>query len=179
MLIKKIIIKLKLFEMKKKLAILFVLAGFVGILISTSCTKCDEETTSATFSKALINGDALANLDLTNDTNEFGGFEIHLEKVPAGTKIFANINSMDLDPNPSGYINYQELTFQTTVSSAGKYEIEVYAGQKNVDVTILADDFEYNQKINDSTSEWKVFSLSDQNVSIINNQVKYVNLQFN
>ncbi len=164
--------------MRKRLSILFVLAGFAFMIYSTSCTKLEDETTSVTFKNATIKGDALANLDLSNDTNQFGGFEIQLEIVPSGTKIFARINSMDLDPNPSNVVDYQDITYETSADN-GKYEVVVQAGQGNVPVTILADDFEYNQKINDSTWEWKVFSMQNQNLTVINNQVKYKNLEFN
>lgn len=164
--------------MKKQLSILFVFVALVGLIFSTSCTKCDDETTALTFKNATIKGDALANLDISNDTNQFGGFEIQLEKVPDGTKIFARINSMDLDPNPSNFIDYQDITYEASVTN-GKYEVTVQAGQGNVPVTILADDFEYKRKINDSTWEWKVFSLPNQNIPVINDQVKYLNLEFN
>ncbi|OQX79308.1 MAG: hypothetical protein B6D61_03790 [Bacteroidetes bacterium 4484_249] len=164
--------------MRKRLSILFVFAGIAFMMYSTSCTKCDDEAVALTIKNAIIKGDALANLDLSNDTNQNGGFEIQLEKVPNGIKIFARINSMDLDPNPSNMIDYQDITYETSVDN-GKFEVTVQAGQGNVPVTILADDFEYNQKINDSTWEWKVFSLQNQNLTVINNQVKYNNLQFN
>ncbi|RLD57983.1 MAG: hypothetical protein DRJ05_08810 [Bacteroidetes bacterium] len=164
--------------MRKHLSILFIVAGLAGMIFSTSCTKLEDETSSSSMSKATIKGEALANLDLSNDTNATGGFEIQLEKVPNGTTVFARINSMDLDPNPNVQIDYQDITFQVTVEN-GEYEVEVYAGKGNVDVKLITDQFEYNQKINDSTREMKVFTHVDENVVVINNQIKFVELLFN
>jgi len=164
--------------MRERISILFVLAGLVCLIFSTSCTKCDEETTSQTFKQATIKGDALANLDLSNDTNQWGGYEVQLEKVPSGTIVFARINSYDLDPNPDNFVDYQDITFETEVNN-GEYEVMVYAGPSNVGVTLLADEFTYQTKINDSTYEWRVYAIQNQNLSVINDQTKFQNLIFN
>jgi len=164
--------------MRKQLSILFIVAGLAGMIFSTSCTKLEDETASSSMSKATIKGEALANLDLSNDTNATGGYEIQLENVPNGTTVFARINSEDLDPNPGNQVDYQDITFQTTVEN-GEYEIKVYAGKSNVIVTMITDEFEYNRKINDSTWEMKVFSHQDENLTVINNQIKYLELFFN
>jgi hypothetical protein len=164
--------------MKKHLTILFIVAGLAGMIFSSSCTKVKDETPSSLMTTATIIGEALANLDLSNDTNATGGFELQLEKVPDGTKIFARINSEELDPNPNNFLNYQDITFSTTVTN-GEYEIQVYAGQSDVVVTLITDEFEYDQKINDSTWQKKVFSHLDENLTIINSQIKYLELVFN
>jgi hypothetical protein len=143
--------------------------AFTGVIIISSCTKLEDEPAAADMSTATIKGTALANLDLSNDTNQFGGFEIKYEKVPTGTRIIARINSADLDPTPDFTMEYQDITFETQVGNAGAYELSVYAGVGNVNVFITGEDFMYQQKINDSTYENRVFRFADQNVSVLKN----------
>lgn len=163
--------------MKKFLMTMLILSGFVGLIVISSCTKFDETTTPKSLTYATIIGEARANLDLSNDTNEYGNPVIQWEKVPAGTMIFARINSEDLDPNMADD-QYQDILFETTVESNGMYTIQVYAGASNVNVALFADNFKYDQKINDSTWEEEVFTYQMQNLQVIKNMTKNNELFF-
>jgi len=162
----------------KKVTLLFALLTLGSMIYFSSCTKCDIENTQKSMSTTLIKGKAYANLDFRNDTNDFGGFEIQYEAVPTGTKLIARLNSQDLDPNPSGGLDYQTLTFETTVDNSGEYQLEVYAGADNLNVTITAEDFEFNQIVNDSTFQMRYFSLPATGVSVSSNSIDYNDLTF-
>jgi len=164
--------------MKNKLFTAIIAVALLGLFYLASCTKIEDAKSTTTIGMATINGEARANLDLTNDTNQYGLYEVQYEKVPGGTQIFARINTMDLDPNPSGNVDYRDITFNTTVTSSGLYEVEVYAGPSSTSVMLIADQFKYNQKINDSTWEEKIFSMSDVSLSVINDQKRIRNLTF-
>ena len=130
------------------------------------------------MSSALIEGMVYANLDITNDTNEFGAYELQWELVPAGTKLFARINAEDLDPVPHFNTDYQDILFQTTVISDGSYTMSVYAGVGDVNVLMMGQEFLYDQKINDSTLLERTFGLNDLQVSVIKNITRTVDLYF-
>lgn len=168
-----------LLKMKNQLIGFIFLAFFVGLIFSSSCTKLEDPAETTSMTTATITGEAMANLDLSNDTNEFGGFEIQYENVPAGTVIYGRIDSEDLDATPNQFFEYEYILFNTKVSNNGKYTLEVYAGVNNVDVAVFADDFYYNQKINDSTWEWKTFSLQNQNLIVTKDIKKFEDLIFN
>ncbi len=127
---------------------------------------------------AIIEGIVYANLDLSNDTNEFGAYELQWELVPAGTKLFARINAEDLDPVPDFQSDYQDILFQTTVLSDGTYGMSVYAGVRDVNVLIMGQEFLYDQKINDTTYEERTYGLNDLQVSVIKNITRTVDLYF-
>ncbi|MEZ5082931.1 MAG: hypothetical protein R2750_05725 [Bacteroidales bacterium] len=163
--------------MKKNLTILLILTGFVSLAYFSSCTKIDEETTPKSLTYAIIKGEAKANLDLSNDTNSYGGFEIQWEKVPLDTKVFARINSEDLQNEPTDDL-YQDILFETSVDNSGNYEVQVYAGNSNTYVTLFADNFKFDQKINDSVWEEKIFAFQTQEVMVSKNMTKTFELIF-
>ena len=151
----------------------------LGILHLASCTKLEDAKPTSSIAKAMIMGDVKANLDLTNDTNQYGFPESRYEQVPSGTLLQARMNTESLDPNPNTILAYRDILFSAKVGSDGTYTFEVYAGPSNTPVTIIADDFRYDQKINDSTWEEKIFYLNNVNISVIQNQTNIVDLFFN
>jgi hypothetical protein len=155
-----------------------ILIAFIALTFVTSCTKCEDDPEPAAMSSAIITGIVYANLDLTNDTNAFGFYELHWEKVPVGTKLFARINSEDLDPTPDFNTQYQDILFETAVQTGGAYNMSVYAGVGDVTVLIKGQEFLYNQKINDSTLEERTFGLLDTQVSVIKNITRTEDLYF-
>ncbi len=166
------------FNLMKTTKTFLILIAFIAFSFVTSCTKCEDEPTPAAMSTAKIEGIVYANLDLTNDTNALGFYELQWEKVPAGTKLFARINSEDLDPTPDFNTEYQDILFETTVLTGGSYNLSVYAGVSDVTVLIKGQEFLYNQKINDSTLEQRTFGLVDTQVSVIKNITRTEDLYF-
>jgi len=149
---------------------------FLGVI--TSCEKCDDSETDKTMTYAIVKGYVRANLDMRNDTNEFGGFEIQYEKVPAGTRIIARINSADLANDFNPLLNYEDITFEATVDNNGDYTLNVYAGVKDVNVLIMGEDFEYEQWIKDSTREWKKFTTPDLQTTVVKNLTKIEDMTY-
>jgi len=162
----------------KKITLSIVLLSIMGMFYFSACTKVDIEKVEKEMTTTLIKGFAYANLDFTNDTNEFGGAEIQYEAVPAGTLLFAKLNSEDLDPNPNGQMEYQTLSFDATVGSDGSFEFKVYAGVDNINVTITAEDFEYNQVIDEDTTEKRYFVLPQSVVTVSQGSVDFIDLLF-
>lgn len=123
--------------MKRKIFALMLIGGF---LFTTSCIK-DEQTSPAsldTSKTATIKGLVRVQLDLLNDT-----LGLRLENAPAGTKITFRVNASQYVLNPSG--TYDDLIFETTLNSSGEYSIEIPATNKGVNVSIIPDEFVYNQ----------------------------------
>jgi len=140
--------------MNKKVLIVFSLVA----LIFVSCSK-ETETVTVTNGSAKITGVAKCDLDLTNTEREF---------VPAGTKIIATIDTKDLVNNPDNTITYPERTFTTTVGANGVYTLTVDANSKTVSVDIQASDFEYDQKVNDTTFTRKVYVYGTSTRTVVN-----------
>jgi hypothetical protein len=155
-----------------------ILIAFIAVSFVTSCTKCEDEPTPAAMSSAIIEGYVYADLDLTNDTNALGFYELQWEKVPVGTKLFARINAEELDPTPDFNTEYQDILFETTVLTGGSYSMSVYAGVGDVTVLIMGQEFLYNQKTDVSTFEQKTFGLADTQVSVIKNITRTEDLYF-
>ncbi|HBX51411.1 MAG: hypothetical protein A2275_12715 [Bacteroidetes bacterium RIFOXYA12_FULL_35_11] len=115
--------------MKKVLFSLFAL-GLVSMLSFNSCNKANTSTSEPVAGTATIKGVIKAdiNLDGTDET------------VPAGTKVIAQINAVDLIDNPTPGYNYGKIQYETTTSSIGEYSISVAAGTKSVSVNLICDD---------------------------------------
>jgi hypothetical protein len=152
-----------------KILTISALALFVTL---SSCEKDDEYTPEA-MTKATIKGRVEANLNTTNTGDEF---------APTGTKIIAVINAADLSNDPVPGYNYKDMTFETTVDANGNYEFKIYANTKNVNVTIMAEDFIYDQVIPEgtgTTTQRKVFVAGNQFTTVIKNTTKVVDLFYN
>ena len=149
--------------MKKIILPGLILAGFISLWVFSSCEKCDDETAAKAMTTAIIKGYVQANLDTRNDTNENGGYEVVYEDAPVGTAIIARINSADLTNDP---IQGEDLTFETTVDNNGEYSLSVYAGTKNVNVTIIATDFSYEQ-VGSDQDEMKNYWANDGQTTVV------------
>lgn len=154
----------------------FIFPLLVGIMLSftlfTGCEKDDNDEVKIAeeeLGKATIEGIVYANLNLANDTNDFGGYEVQYERAPAGTKIVATINGGELVSNPDPYVDYGNYKFDTEVATDGTFSIEVYAASNSANVILRAEDFAYDQQTTDSTTERKVFEANIQSPSVIAN----------
>lgn len=152
----------------------FYLPLIVGIMLSftlfISCEKDDNDEVKITekeLGKATIEGVVYANLNLANDTNDFGSYEVQYERAPAGTKIVATINGGELVSNPDPYVDYGNYIFNTEVEGDGTFSIEVHASSHSANVILRAEDFAYEQQTTDSTTERVVFEANIQSPSVI------------
>lgn len=155
--------------MKKRLFNMLPILGLALILVFTSSCEKDEDINNPTptLSTATITGFVYANLDLSNDTNEFGGYEMQYEKAPNGTILHAYIDAEDFVSEPQAGVVYQNLSYTTTVGNDGSYTFELPAVNKDVTVRITADEFSYNKIVNDSTNEMTNYAIMEQSPSII------------
>jgi hypothetical protein len=129
----------------------------ISLVLAVMILSCEDEKTNKEFEngKATIEGTALVNLDLSNDT-----VGIVYESVPQGIRIYATINSIDLVQFPSGGVNYGTIIYDTVVGANGSFVFEVDANVDPVTVTFSADDFAANQVQGDETTEETVFELA-------------------
>lgn len=127
--------------MKKVLFAIIVLASFAFVF--SSCEK-EEDYSAPAMTTAKIEGRVEA--DLNQETTG-------LEKVPAGTKIFARINTADLVQNPIAGYTYEDKIYTTTVTAEGKYSFTVEAGKDPVAVSIWGEDFEYTITLWDGSTD--------------------------
>ena len=122
--------------MKPKFYLSFFLVAIIFVGFSCSKDEIAPETTR-TVPKATIKGKVWADLDASS--NGPG-----LEAGPSGLKIIAQIWAPDLAEGtvrvPETYINYE-----TTTNGSGEYTIEVDATTAGLTVTLVSDDFTYNQ----------------------------------
>ncbi len=119
--------------MKKTLLFLSI----VGAL--ASCKKNDTgDNTNTPAAKLVITGKAFANLDISD--NDFDW-----ELVPAGTKVTAFVPLNDLRLKADTNLNGRYASFSTSVLSDGTYTISFGAPDKQVAVTLVYDDFAYDQ----------------------------------
>ena len=140
-------------------------------LLLFSCTKEKVDPVVISNGNATVTGIARADLDLSL---------IGLEFVPEGTIIMAKINLGDLvlhDENDSTV--YGDKIYKTTVGTNGRYTINVEANTMNVDVSIMGEDFEYNQIVNDTLIVRKIYTLATNHTNVIDGMTKVVDLSYN
>ena len=137
--------------MKRTIQLAMIL--FVTVMVTVSCKK---EMTNDVFENgsATIQGTALVNTNLTNDTAG-----VAYEAVPQGVAIYAMISTFDLVEFPSNGANYGVMILDTVVGANGSFSFSIPANQKNVSVSFSADDFRANQIQFDESVESKVFTL--------------------
>ncbi len=158
----------------KKNIFTIALLSLTALLIFTNCDKEEEEIASDPMTTATIKGLVEANLNLTNDTDALGFYELKLELVPVGTKVIAVVNAADLVANPDPAVTYQDLTYETTVDASGMYTFTVDAITKSANYTLKFDDFEYDQRIFPDTvtvTERKVYTIADKYPSVVKNEI--------
>jgi len=140
-------------------------------LVLFSCTKETVEPVVVTNGNATVTGIARADLDLT---------QLGLEYVPEGTIIMAKINLGDLFLNGGNDSTvYGDKIYRTTVGTNGRYTINVEANEFNVDVSIMGEDFEYNQIVNDTVIVRKIYTLATNHTTVIDGMTKVVDLTYN
>ena len=141
----------------KKSSLLLMPVLAVAILFS-SCKK-EEEPTTPTDTNATIKGAAFANM---NNSSTSPG----LERAPTGTRITALIDPMDIMIEPDTTMVTDKIRVFATVDAEGNYTLSVRARNANVPVTIIADDFVFDQ-VQDSSTIRKVYTANQFNVTVI------------
>ncbi len=160
--------------------ILPVLTLGLVIILTTACEKTEDENPAAANGTAFIMGKVEANLDLRNDTLPNGNpGPAVLERVPAGTKIFARFNTIDLVLNPVPGANYAIQTLTTSVDANGDYRFEIPANSKNVNVTVVPEDFIHTIILTDSTTlDNQKFQSGGNAVTVFNGITEYSNIVY-
>ncbi len=126
--------------------------------------SCKDEMKNESFTNgtATIRGTAYVELNLTTP---------ELDYAPAGTRIYARINSEDLVEFPSTSVNYGDIIYDTTIGADGAFTFVVAANSKDVTVTFSSDDFAANQIQFDESSESEVFTLPEIYTETVNDGV--------
>ena len=149
-----------------------VLTIFSLALVNFSCSK--EESNSSTpdpSANAVIKGAVFAELDISN---------ADIERAPFGTKIHALIDPRDVMIDPDTQMIMDKIRITTTVDGSGNYTLNIRAKNSEVPVTIIADEFIFDQKqFTPGTSIRKVYSTNQITTSVIAGQTKVNDLIFN
>ena len=148
---------------------------FIILLISISLLSCKKETEAEPIvvvnGSAIIMGQVRADLDLT---------QVGLEYAPEGTVILAKICLDDLTvTNPNDSISSGSIVYKTTVDTNGRYFLKVDANAYNVDVSVLGEDFEYNQRVNDSVIIRQIYTVATNHCVVIDGMTKIMDLHYN
>ncbi|MEX0719357.1 MAG: hypothetical protein WD059_01735 [Balneolaceae bacterium] len=123
---------------------------------------------------ATIQGTAYANLDETNDTTG-----VILERAPANTNVKVVLDAADF-VNIAPGVDYQNLSYTTTVDGSGNFEIEIPALDEPINAEIYLDSFIANQFKADSTNESRLFTPAafPINASIVADFTSYHNVTY-
>ena len=147
--------------MKTKVLSIFAIATIALI----SCKKT-EPAVPAGPGEATIEGVLYAPLNLGNDTATTGGYELHNEFAPNGTKVTAVIDTEDLQKDPQNGYNYEKLQFTTTVSNDGVFTFSnLPAISQSAGVKLKFGDFKADQAQVDPSNnpaENKIYTLNDK-----------------
>jgi hypothetical protein len=137
-----------------------------------SCTKDEDENPASAgqFGIATITGQVKADLDLS---------QTNFEYVPSGTVIIAkiDINDLNIEYSQDG-IDQGFKIYKTTVDENGRYSFNVDANAINVDITVMGEDFEYNQVVNDSLVVRRIFTLGQYYTTAVDGMNKVVDLNY-
>jgi hypothetical protein len=151
---------------------MIILFFAVASMLMTSCKKEEEAKPASSMKKATITGHVYADLDMTEPGDEM---------APAGTKIFAIINTAQflLDPDPN--VIYPFKYYEATVGTDGKYTLTFDVGNMPIQqITILGSDFWYDRKISPSITELTVYKLSPTFVGPLVPNITHIrNLKYN
>lgn len=101
---------------------------------------------------ATITGTVFAELDVTN---------AETEPAPQGTKVKVVLDSEDFVTSPQPGVQYQSLTYTTTLDASGNYNVEVPALEGPVSAVIYLDNF--SADVEGDTSDDKVIFQSNPN----------------
>ena len=148
------------------------------LLLSLSVTSCKKDTVTTntkTTGSASVTGTLKANLDLTNDTTQYGTPQIQYESVPQGTSITFIIDSKDLQDNPDSSYVYPKLEFNTTTGAGGAFSITLPANSNAINAKVHFADFRYNVIVgfigSTPITQSQILSKALDNVSIYNKAV--------
>ena len=152
-------------KMKKTIVIATAL-----ILGFSSCKKEDDPVVSNSYSgSAKISGVVKAELDVTNANPEF---------APAGTVVLLEYNQEDLYLNPDPTRVYETKTVSTTVDANGEFSATVPTNGKAVDVSVMPQDFAYNQITGAGTTARVVFTVSPVTTSVVKGASKVIDFNY-
>lgn len=121
----------------------------LGLLIMASCKDNEITTTVSSPLYAEVNSVVQCNFDVTNDTNQFGRYEIQPEFVPSGTKLHFTVSGKDLQVNPVPGYNYQDVVVTEVVGANGKIKASVPVGSNSTNISVGGDEFEANYTYTD------------------------------
>jgi hypothetical protein len=139
-------------------------------LFGLSCSKDSDSSTLAPEANAIIQGAAFAELDLSNS---------NIERAPSGTKIHALIDPKDVMIDPDTEMVLDKIRITTVVDGSGNFSLNLRAKNSAVPVTIIADDFVFDQKqFTPGTSFRKVYTASEISTTIFAGQTKVNDLIF-
>lgn len=155
----------------KKVNLILVAIATVCLFSTVSCEK-ETSNTPSVIGKATITGKALVNLNYINDVPS-----TTYDKVAAGTKIYAKINSKDLVLNPTNG-NYADIIYTTTVDASGNYSFTIDANTKPVNVSIYSDDFRENLVVDATTTKSTIFTLDSYSETVRDGVSKILDLYF-
>ncbi|MFN7847940.1 MAG: hypothetical protein ACK5P4_12070 [Bacteroidota bacterium] len=154
----------------KKAILYTTLSIFTCTAIFSSCRK-DDNSSPSPEANAVIQGAVFAELDLSNS---------NIERAPFGTKIHALIDPKDVMIDPDTQMVMDKIRITTTVDGSGNFTLNLRAKNSAVPVTIIADDFIFDQKLlTAGTSARKVYTMNAVSTTIIAGQTKVNDLIFN
>ena len=160
-------INLKTKKMKRKIFSILAIAA----IAMTSCSK-DEVLDSNQLGEAVIKGNVFANLDLSNDVDGAGLYNVGSmpEKVE-GMVVSVEIDTKNWDQSPDNNYAYPKKTYTATTDANGDYTLTIPATEKASNVYVSLGDYYTTQKLytadgTDLTKEVVVGKNSGQNVSI-------------
>lgn len=152
--------------MKKLISLAMSVAA--AALIFTACGSDDEAAPASVTTTATISGIVTAPTDTMPEPQPIEGVQIH-----------ASINMGDVALNYDPAFDYENQTFTASTNANGEYTLEVTAGNRPVDVTIIGDDARLNVILSDSTSEMQTFRVNPSNLSVVGGQNVILDLEYN
>lgn len=166
----------------KKILTLITLASLALMVAFSGCKKDEDEDMTLTWPTATITGKVWADLNTANDTTSSGWYEHKPEYAPTTVKIIAVYNTVDLVDDAGDNYTYQDKTVEATVASDGTYTLTIPARGNDVNVTLKAHDFTYDQIVMDNypatTTQRVVFSTADQNTTVVAGDNKVIDFWY-
>lgn len=155
--------------MKKVIGLAMSFAA--AAMIFTACSSDDDAAPEAVTTTATISGIVQAP---TNDTASTTAFE-----PVEGVQIHASINMGDVALNYDPSFDYENRTFTATTNADGEYSLDVVAGNRPVDVTIIGDDVRLEAITVDSTTEMRTYRVNPANLTVVGGQNVILDLDYN
>ncbi len=117
---------------------------FYSLFAAVVAVACEKEIipTKSEPANANLTCVVRCNLDITNDTNQFGRYEQQLDFVPNGTRVHFTVSGKDLQVNPVNGYNYQDVVVSGVVGDNGELKMSIPVGANGSSVLIQGDEFE-------------------------------------